>query len=107
MKPMPTWPVILLFGSAVGAAVTAVLADATLLGFGNAFREYQTFITAMIALGTAVWAASPVFRQMRIQTAQAALDLLSRVEAETKDTVEQRQAVRRVAWDIQTLDQAE
>lgn len=81
MRPLPTWPPLAAFAIVLLAAILAMAIDhAQFAGWYAAWKDNQTFIAAMIALGAAVWAARPAYRQMQLQSAQAAVALLEIVE---------------------------
>lgn len=86
-------PLLLLPVLAIGIAVfltllaTALLDQVHLRGAYQIWQENETFAAACVALLAAMYAARPVYLQVRAQSVQAALDLLHRTEAETEAVI--------------------
>lgn len=95
-------PLVLLPALAIGIAVfltllgTAVMGEAQLRGAYQVWQENETFVAACVALLAAMYAARPVYLQVRAQSVQAALDLLHRLEAETEAVI----GARRILFEL-------
>lgn len=79
---------------------TALLDQAHLRGAYQVWQENETFAAACVALLAAMYAARPVYLQVRAQSVQAALDLLRRTETDTEAVISTRKIlfeVRRAA----------
>ena len=85
-------PLVLMAIGLLAAWLSTIITEATQHRIYEVARDWQTFVAAMIALGAALWAARPVYRQMQVQSAQAALDLLARVEIEIDGLTGERYA---------------
>ncbi len=73
------------------AVLISALVDQThLRGAYQVWQENETFAAAAVALLAAMFAARPVYMQVRAQSVQAALDLLHRTEADTEACIEAR-----------------
>src|SRR4051812_3520922 len=102
-------PLLLLPVLAIAIAVfltllaTALLDQVHLRGAYQVWQENETFAAACVALLAAMFAARPVYLQVRAQSVQAALDLLHRTEAETEAVIGARKIlfeVRRAAIEL-------
>ena len=79
---------------------SALIDQAHLRGAYQVWQENETFAAAAVALLAAMYAARPVYLQVRAQSVQAALELLHRTEADTEAVIGARKAlfeVRRAA----------
>ena len=70
--------------------ITALVDQVHLRGAYQVWQENETFAAAAVALLAAMFAARPVYMQVRAQSVQAALDLLHRTEADTEACIEAR-----------------
>lgn len=98
--PLLWLPLIALAIAAVGALFMAMIGEAHVRGAYQVWQENETFAAAAVALLAAMYAARPVYLQVRAQSVQAALDLLHRIEADTEACIEARKMlfeVRRTA----------
>jgi hypothetical protein len=99
--PLVWLPLIALAMAAVGALFMAMFGEAHVRGAYQVWQENETFAAAAaVALLAAMYAARPVYLQVRAQSVQAALDLLHRIEADTEACIEARKMlfeVRRTA----------
>jgi hypothetical protein len=87
----------------VTALATALVDQAHLRGAYQVWQENETFAAACVALLAAMYAARPVYLQVRAQSVQTALDLLHRTEAETEAVIGARKIlfeVRRAAIEL-------
>lgn len=82
---------------------TAIIDQATLRGSYTLWQENQTFAAALIALLAAAFAARPVYMQVRAQSVQASLDLLSRIETDTQACIEARKRLFQLRRTVVTL----
>jgi hypothetical protein len=83
MKPLPIWPLFSLFLVTLGIVLAGVLDQAQLRDvYDVVWKDGGAIIAAFIALVAAIWAARPVYRQMQLQNAQAAIALLPLVEGD-------------------------
>jgi hypothetical protein len=99
MKPLPVWPILALFCVVFGVMLAGAFSEAQLRGFYNIFwKDGGAIFAALIAVAAAAYAALPVYRQMKLQNAQAALALLPLVE---RDLDELKKAQRQLL-DFQT-----
>jgi ribosomal protein L22 len=86
-------PLVLLPALAIAIAVfltllsTAVMSEAQMRGAYQVWQENETFAAACVALLAAMYAARPVYLQVRAQSVEAALELLHRTEAETEAVI--------------------
>jgi hypothetical protein len=98
--PLIWLPVIAVSIAALGALFTAMIDQAYVRGAYQVWQENETFAAAAVALLAAMFAARPVYMQVRAQSVQAALDLLHRTEADTEaciDAYKRLSELRRVA----------
>jgi hypothetical protein len=98
--PIVWLPVIALAIAALGALFAAMIGEARARGAYQVWQENETFAAAAVALLAAMYAARPVYLQVRAQSVQAALDLLHRIEADAEACIEARKMlfeVRRTA----------
>src|SRR3569833_3285786 len=98
--PLLWLPVIALAIAALGALFATMAGEARVRGAYQLWQENETFAAAAVALLAAMYAARPVYLQVRAQSVQAALDLLHRIEADTEACIEARKMlfeVRRTA----------
>jgi len=98
--PLLWLPVIALAIAALGALFATMAGEARVRGAYQVWQENETFAAAAVALLAAMYAARPVYLQVRAQSVQAALDLLHRIEADTEACIEARKMlfeVRRTA----------
>ena len=98
--PLVWLPLIALALAALGALFAAMAGEARVRGAYQVWQENETFAAAAVALLAAMYAARPVYLQVRAQSVQAALDLLHRIEADTEACIEARKMlfeVRRTA----------
>jgi len=98
--PLVWLPVIALAIAALGALFATMAGEARVRGAYQVWQENETFAAAAVALLAAMYAARPVYLQVRAQSVQAALDLLHRIEADTEACIEARKMlfeVRRTA----------
>jgi len=98
--PLVWLPAIALAIAALGALFMAMIGEAQTRGAYQVWQENETFAAAAVALLAAMYAARPVYLQVRAQSVQAALDLLHRIEADTEACIEARKMlfeVRRTA----------
>ena len=101
--PLVWLPLIALAMAAVGALFMAMFGEAHVRGAYQVWQENETFAAAAVALLAAMYAARPVYLQVRAQSVQAALDLLHRIEADTEACIDARQRlfhVRRAAVNL-------
>jgi hypothetical protein len=75
---------------------TVLVGEARLRGAYQVWQENETFVAACVALLAAMYAARPVYLQVRAQSVQAALDLLHRTEAETEAVI----GARRILFEL-------
>jgi hypothetical protein len=86
-------PLVLLpvLGIAIAVFLTllavALIDQVHLRGAYQVWQENETFAAAAVALLAAMYAARPVYLQVRAQSVQAALDLLRRTESETEAVI--------------------
>jgi hypothetical protein len=98
--PIVWLPVIALAIACLGAFATTMVEEARVRGAYQVWQENETFAAAAVALLAAMYAARPVYLQVRAQSVQAALDLLHRIEADTEACIDARKMlfeVRRTA----------
>ena len=98
--PIVWLPVIALALAAIGALFAAMAGEVRVRGAYQVWQENETFAAAAVALLAAMYAARPVYLQVRAQSVQAALDLLHRLEADTEACIAARKMlfeVRRTA----------
>src|SRR5271165_7334608 len=91
---------ICLLGAAIGLLVATGRLDACALAVIGTDRQvggpllckfefflnrYQTLVGSLIALGAALYAVSPVWRQLRLVSVQAATDLLPHLHQEASE----------------------
>jgi len=98
--PIALLPVIALAIAGIGALLAAMANEAHVRSAYQVWQENETFAAAAVALLAAMYAARPVYLQVRAQSVQAALDLLHRTEADTEACIEARKLlfeVRRTA----------
>jgi hypothetical protein len=98
--PIVWLPLIALAMASLGALATAKIGEVHVRGAYRVWQENETFAAAAVALLAAMYAARPVYLQVRAQSVQAALDLLHRTEADTEACIEARKMlfeVRRTA----------
>jgi len=98
--PLIYLPVIAISIAAMGALLTAMVDQAYVRGAYQVWQENETFAAAAVALLAAMYAARPVYLQVRAQSVQVALDLLHRIEADTEaliDACKRLSEVRRAA----------
>lgn len=88
--PLLMLPVIALAIAALIMLFTLLIDQAHLRGAYQVWQENETFAAAAVALMAAMYAARPVYLQVRAQSVQAALDLLRRIEADTEVCIETR-----------------
>src|SRR3954447_2970559 len=95
-------PLLLLPVLAIAIAVfltllaTALLDQVHLRGAYQVWQENETFAAACVALLAAMYAARPVYLQVRAQSVQAALELLHRTEADTEAVIGTRRILSEV-----------
>ncbi len=77
---LPFFAVVIVFATWL---VTALIDQAHLRSAYQVWQENETFAAATLALLAAMYAARPVYLQVRAQSVQAALDLLHRTEHDT------------------------
>ena len=82
---------------------TVIIDQATLRGSYSIWQENQTFPAALVALLAAAFAARPVYMQVRAQSVQASLDLLSRIETDTKACIDARKRLFQLRRTVVTL----
>src|SRR3569623_3800210 len=109
--PLVWLPLIALALAALGALFAAMAGEARVRGAYQVWQENETVAAAAVALLASMYAARPVYLQVRAQAVQAALDLLHRIEADTEACIEARKMlfeVRRtavaLAGDINAFD---
>lgn len=98
--PLVVLPVVAVALAAIGALAMTMFNEAHVRGAYQVWQENETFAAAAVALLAAMYAARPVYLQVRAQSVQAALDLLHRTEADTEVRIEARKMlfeVRRTA----------
>ncbi len=84
-------PVVAVALAACLAVLFASIFDqGQLRGFYLVWQENETFAAASVALLAAMYAARPVYLQVRAQSVQASLDLLRRIEADTEACIDTR-----------------
>ena len=89
--PLMLLPLVAVALAACLAVLFASIFDqAQLRGIYLVWQENETFAAASVALLAAMYAARPVYLQVRAQSVQAALDLLHRIEADTQACIEAR-----------------
>jgi hypothetical protein len=88
--PLIALPLLALAIASMGALAFAVIGEAFTRGAYQVWQENETFVAAVVALIAAMFAARPVYLQVRAQSAQAALDLLHRTEVDTEACIEAR-----------------
>jgi hypothetical protein len=89
--PLMLLPLVAVAIAACLAVLFASIFDqAQLRGVYLVWQENETFAAASVALLAAMYAARPVYLQVRAQSVQAALDLLLRIEADTEACIEAR-----------------
>lgn len=101
-------PILTMLAAATGIVAlvwlfTSIIDQATLRGSYIVWQENQTFAAALIALLAAGFAARPVYMQVRAQSVQASLDLLSRIEADTQACIGARKRLFQLRRTVVTL----
>jgi hypothetical protein len=86
--PLIVLPIVAIAMTAIIALFVAMIDQAHLRGAYQVWQENETFAAATIALLAAMYAARPVYMQVRAQSVQASLDLLHRTEADTEACID-------------------
>jgi ribosomal protein L22 len=95
--PLLLLPVIAIAIAVFLTALASALVDQVhLRGAYQVWQENETFAAACVALLAAMYAARPVYLQVRAQSVQAALDLLHRTEADTEAVI----STRRILFEV-------